>query len=135
MNLQAMLNTHPAVRSDVDELAVRATEACFDCAQMCVACADDAWPKKSIDDLRQCIRINLDCTDVCCTAGLLGTRPTSPDGTIAGAMFGLCAEVCRRGGDECMRHAPHHEHCRICAEACRACEQACRNGSAIPDIH
>jgi hypothetical protein len=135
MNLQAMLKTHPGVHGDTDELAVRATEACFDCAQMCVACADACLSEKSVAELRQCIRMNLDCADVCCTAGLLGTRPASSDGTIAGAMFGLCAEMCRRCGDECMRHAPHHEHCRICADACRACEQACRNASAVPDLN
>jgi hypothetical protein len=135
MNLQAMLSAHPGVRGKVDEVGLRATEACFDCAQACAVCADACLAEESFDDLRQCIRMNLDCADVRCTAGLLGTRPASSDGTIAGAMFGLCAEMCRRCGDECMRHAPHHEHCRICAEACRTCEQACRNAMGVPDLH
>jgi hypothetical protein len=28
-------------------------------------------------------------------------------------------------GAECQRHAAHHEHHRICAEACHRCEAAC----------
>ena len=36
-------------------------------------------------------------------------------------------------GHALMRHAHHHEHCRICAEACRRCEQACEDAlSALP---
>jgi hypothetical protein len=135
MNLEAMLNAHPAGRGGVDGLTLRAAQSCLDCAQICVACADACLAGESVDDLRQCIRMNLDCADLCSTAGLVGARPASYDGSIAGAVFGLCAEMCRRCGDECMRHAPHHEHCRLCAEACRSCEQACRNASAIPDLH
>jgi hypothetical protein len=42
-----------------------------------------------------------------------------------------CIEACRRCGDECERHAHHHEHCRICAETCRRCEQACEEALAV----
>jgi len=37
-----------------------------------------------------------------------------------------CVAICKSCGDECERHAPHFQHCRVCAEACRRCEQACR---------
>jgi hypothetical protein len=76
-----------------DRLSLRAAEACFDCAQICVTCADACLAGESVDDLRQCIRMNLDCADLCCTAGLVGARPASYDGSIAGAVFGLCAEM------------------------------------------
>ena len=36
-----------------------------------------------------------------------------------------CAAACRACGDECERHAQHHEHCRVCAESCRRCEEGC----------
>ncbi len=61
MNLQAMLSTHRAVHGNLDELAIRATEACLDCAQMCVACADACLAEESVDDLRQCIRLLRGC--------------------------------------------------------------------------
>src|SRR6267154_391488 len=37
-----------------------------------------------------------------------------------------CIRLCLGCVDECARHAPHYEHCRICEQACRRCEQACR---------
>jgi hypothetical protein len=61
MNLQAMLNTYPAVRGDADELVVRATEACFDCAQICVACADACLSEKSVAGLRGCVLYGWTC--------------------------------------------------------------------------
>src|ERR1700756_5737464 len=125
MRLQAMLKTHPAVAEDVNEFAIRATEACFDCAQACVACADACLADESVAELRQCIAVNLDCAEVCSAAGVLGTRGSVSDRTIMDMMFDFCAEVCRRCGDECLRHAEHHEHCRICAEFCRSCAKAC----------
>jgi hypothetical protein len=40
------------------------------------------------------------------------------NGTIMEMMFDHCAELCRRCGDECLRHAEHCAHRRICAEYC-----------------
>ena len=135
MQLRAILSTHPKAHGDADEVGVRATEACFDCTQACVACADACLAEESVDKLRECIRLNLDCADVCYTAAVLGLRQPSSDKSISGALFALCAEMCRRCGDECMQHAEHHEHCRICAEVCRSCEQACRNATRSPELH
>jgi Domain of Unknown Function (DUF326) len=126
MHFQAMLKTHPAARSDVNEFVLRATEACLDCALACVACANACLAEESLAELRHCIRVNLDSAVVCSAAGVLGIRGTISDETvIMEMMFGLCAEVCRRCGDECLRHAEQHEHCRICAEFCRCCAKAC----------
>ncbi|WP_281805769.1 four-helix bundle copper-binding protein [Methylocystis echinoides] len=36
------------------------------------------------------------------------------------------AVACCLCADECEKHAPQHEHYRVCAEACRRCEQACK---------
>jgi Domain of Unknown Function (DUF326) len=104
MHFQAMLKTHPAARSDVNEFALRATEACFDCAQACVACANACLAEESLAELRHCILVNLDCAVVCSAASVLGIRGTISDETvIMEMMFGLCAEACRRCGDECLR--------------------------------
>jgi hypothetical protein len=37
-----------------------------------------------------------------------------------------CAAARKSCDDECVVHAEHMEHCRVCAEMCRRCEQACR---------
>jgi hypothetical protein len=54
------------------------------------------------------------------------SRHTGYDANISRTLLEACAQACRSCGDECVRHAEAHEHCRICAEACRECERACR---------
>ncbi len=34
--------------------------------------------------------------------------------------------TCKSCGDECKRHAQHHEHCQVCGQACDAAEHAYR---------
>jgi hypothetical protein len=46
-------------------------------------------------------------------------------------MIEACAAACRASGEECERHAHHHEHCRICAATCRRCEQSCSDLLAV----
>jgi hypothetical protein len=85
-----------------------------------------------IDQLRQCIRLNLDCADVCAATGALGSRRTGANEATLRQLIEVCAVACRACGEECQRHARHHEHCRVCAEACRRCEQACNK--AMGDV-
>ena len=75
----------------------------------------------------RCIRLNLDCADACDATGRILTRQTAADVGVLRAVIQACAAACRAGGDECERHAEHHEHCRVCAGACRRCEQACND--------
>ena len=77
-------------------------------------------------ELRKCIRLDLDCADICDTTGRVLTRQTEYDAPTAKAQLEACAEACGTCWEECKSHADHHEHCRICAEACRRCEEACR---------
>jgi Xaa-Pro dipeptidase len=87
---------------------------------------------KTAHELRQCIRLNLDCADVCLATGALASRRTGSNERILGQMLQVCAAACRVCGEECQRHAGQHEHCRICAEVCRRCEQACQK--AMRDV-
>jgi hypothetical protein len=73
----------------------------------------------------RCIRLCLDCADLCVAAGRMVTRQTELDFGVVRATVEACAAACRTSGDECGRHAHHHEHCRICAETCRRCERSC----------
>ena len=111
---------------DPDALA-RCIAACLDCSQTCTACADACLAEESVAELRRCIRLDLDCADVCDATGRIVSRQTAFEPEMARAALRACAEACRLCGEECERHASHHEHCRVCAEACRRCEQACNN--------
>ena len=125
--VKAMLETYPRdFNVDADVLA-RCIDECYACAETCTLCADDCLSEQNVQSLVKCIRLNLDCADVCTAAGRVTARQTDYDANVTRTVVEACAQACASCGDECERHASHHEHCRICAEACRRCEQACRD--------
>ena len=125
MHTQEIISTHPHVKGSTNDALIRCIEECYDCAQACIACADACLGEDMVQQLAQCIRLNLDCADVCNATGALATRRTGSNQDLIRSMLETCALACRLCGEECERHAGNHEHCRICAEACRSCEQAC----------
>lgn len=74
-----------------------------------------------------CIRLCLDCADLCESTGRIVTRQTASDVSVVRAAVGACVVTCGACRKECVRHAEHHEHCRICARVCSRCEQACND--------
>lgn len=131
MHAQAMIGSHPDVRGSTNDALIRCIEQCYACAQTCTACADACLAEDMVQSLRQCIRLNLDCADICGVTGRIATRRTGSDEEMIRRMLDACAAACRLCGEECERHASKHEHCRVCADACRqcreACEEACRS--------
>jgi hypothetical protein len=121
-----MLETFPSELGLDREALAETIEACVECAQACTACADACLSEPDIAELVRCVRENLDCADICETTGRVLSRHTGYDPDVTRDMVLACATACRSCGDECARHAPMHEHCRVCAEACRRCERACQ---------
>jgi hypothetical protein len=105
----------------------RCIDDSFACAQACVACADACLAEEGVAGLRRCIRLNLDCADVCTVTGRALSRQIETDVRAVRGLLEACAEACRACAEECEQHAETHEHCRVCAEACRACEKSCRD--------
>ena len=101
--------------------------ACFECAQVCTACADACLSEKMVADLAKCIRTNLDCADICDTTGRVLSRHTGYDAHITRTILEACIQACQSCGDVCGEHAAMHDHCRVCAECCRHAEQLCRD--------
>ena len=125
-----MIATHPDVKGRVNPALIQAIEAAYACAQTCTSCADACLAEEMVAQLRQCIRYNMDCADVCAATATVSNRRTGANEEVIRRMLEACVTACRRSGEECQRHATHHEHCRICAEACRQCEQACQAAAA-----
>jgi hypothetical protein len=124
--IQQMLDAYPADLGDIDKARlVTCINACGDCAQICTACADACLSEEMVDQLRKCIRTDLDCADTCSTTGRVLSRHTGYDANLTRAVLQACVTACRTCADECTQHADMHEHCRICADACRACAHAC----------
>jgi hypothetical protein len=122
-----MLDTYPGELSLDRGLLVSCIEACSDCAESCTQCADACLAEDDVQHLTTCIRLNLDCADVCAATGRVVSRQTGYDADVTSAVLRACIEACRKCGDECEIHAAHGmEHCRVCAAECRRCEQACQ---------
>jgi hypothetical protein len=73
--------------------------------------------------------LNLDCADICTATGTVASRRTGANDEIVRRLVEACAEACELCAAECGRHAGHHEHCRVCADACRQCERVCREAA------
>ena len=122
-----MLGTCP-VSFNVDAGLLAATiDALSDCAQACMADTGCDLGEANVAEMVRCIRLCLDCADVCvATAGVI-SRQADYDAHVVVPLLQACAAVCKSCGDECERHARMHEHCRVCAEVCRTCERMCRD--------
>ncbi len=131
--MNEMLRTHPQKPTHHFDVVRSCIEACFECEQICLTCADACLGEENLADLRQCIRLNLDCADVCGATGRMVARQARPEPNLWRAMLEACAQACRSCAEECRKHEGKHEHCRICREACERCERACRDAlSAMP---
>lgn len=121
---QAMLETHPRTFNLDASMLAEAIDALMDCANTCTQCAD-ACLAEGDAALAKCIRLNLDCADICNATARVVSRQTEHDANVTRPLVEACRAACRSCGDECASHAEHMEHCRICAEQCRRCEEVC----------
>ena len=120
-----MLDTSPVTsRADVSVLTA-AIDAISDCAQACAADADDDLSELNVTEMVTCIRLCLNCADVCTFTAAVISRPAGYDANVTTPLLEACAAIWKSCGEECQRHAEMHAHCRVCAEACRRYEQAC----------
>jgi Domain of Unknown Function (DUF326) len=121
-----LLDTYPRALTVDAELLAATIDALSDCAQACTADTDADLSESNLAEMVTCIRLCLDCTDICnATAGVI-SRLAEYDARATRPLLEACEAICKSCGDECERHA-HMPHCRVCAEACRRCETACRN--------
>jgi hypothetical protein len=121
-----MLETYPRpIGLDRVQLAA-AIDTIIMCSEACTSCADACLSEDMVSELTTCIRLNLDCAEICATTARVLTRQTGFDVNIARAQVEACATACMACAAECAAHAGMHEHCRVCAEACNRCERACR---------
>ena len=77
--------------------------------------------------MSQCIRICLDCADICDATANLGLRRTGSNNQMLTETLELCARMCEECAAECEKH--DHEHCKLCAIMCRECAEDCRKAA------
>ena len=104
--------SHEKNQQLMDALARCAAE----CSHCATACLKEPDPKK----MERCIRLDLDCAEICELASGFIARGSE----FSDAILSLCARICNECATECEKHS-HMEHCQRCAEACRLCAEAC----------
>jgi hypothetical protein len=119
-----MLAKHPDP-TPMQPVLLECIDACFACAQVCRACADACLAEEDVRDMRQCIRLDLDCAALCQALAEIAARRTGYNEAVIRLTLEACSQACRDCAMECGKHADHHEHCAMCRDACLACAKAC----------
>ena len=65
VTVREIIERHPRPVSLDRELLLRCIDDCFDCAATCTACADACLGEPGVPELVRCVRLNLDCADIC----------------------------------------------------------------------
>lgn len=124
--VQPMLETYPGEVTIDPALLAETIRMLGDCAQACSACADACLAEQEVAALTRCIRLNLDCADVCEVTSRILSRQTGGDPAAVRALVEACAQVCHACADECAQHGQYGmAHCKVCADACSRCLTAC----------
>lgn len=96
-------------------------ESLENCVAACNNCAVSCLNEENVHAMTECIKLDLDCADVCHMALKLLAR----DSNHAVSVVQLCLSICGECAVECEKH--DKDHCQLCAQACRRCEDHCRN--------
>jgi hypothetical protein len=121
-----LLDSYPRTFSLDAGILAATIDALTDCAQACTADADDDLGESDVAEMVKCIRLCLDCADICATTASVTSRQTYYDAAVTRPLLQACIASCHSCAEECQRHAMMHAHCQVCEQACRRCEQACR---------
>jgi hypothetical protein len=124
--IMQMLETHPNESWLAHDKLAQLIQQLNECASTCTACADACLGEKMAAELAHCIRLNLDCADICQTTARVVTRIGAPESVVIQTLLQTCIAICEACGQECASHAQMHAHCHVCAETCLRCENACR---------
>lgn len=86
-----IIDIHPDVKGNVSDALIRSIEECYSCAQTCISYADACLAEDMVKELRQCIRLNLECADICVATGSVATRCTGSNEELIRFTLRACA--------------------------------------------
>jgi hypothetical protein len=114
-----MLDTYPRTFNADAGLLAATIDALSDCVQACNADNAADLGEQNVSEMVKCIRLCLDCADICTATAAVTSRQTDYDANVTRPLLEACVAICKSCGDECERHERMHVHCRVCAQACR----------------
>ena len=106
MSVREVTERHPRPVSIDRVLLLRGIDECLDCAATCNACADACLGEPDVAELVRCVRLNLDCADVCGTVGRMLSRQTEMDLGAVRAALEAGVVTCRVCGDSASATRP-----------------------------
>ncbi len=90
------------------------------CVAACNFCASACLKEDDVKMMVQCVRLDMDCAEVCKTTAILLAR----DSQHGKHMLKECIELCEACAEECGKHK--YDHCQACAKACKECADTCK---------
>ena len=118
-----ILDQHPNAKTGSTATIADCIAACNECAAVCTTCAD-ACVAEGKPGLEACIRLNLDCADLCAATARVLSRSSGTQAAMS-QILAACRAACVACAAECEQHGKHMKHCATCAECCRRCADAC----------
>ncbi|MGE6753867.1 four-helix bundle copper-binding protein [Rossellomorea sp. NPDC071047] len=94
--------------------------ALHECMVACNHCYDSCLKEEDLNMMKECIRYDRECADMCAYLEQSLVRGTP----FASELAGVCAAICEACGEECKKH--DHDHCQACADACFKCAEECK---------
>src|SRR5215470_16986325 len=98
-----MLDTYPRSLTVDARVLAAAIDAISDCAQACAADTDADLNEQNLAEMIKCIRLCLDCTDVCTATGGIVSRLAEYNAETTRPLLESCLAICNSCGEECER--------------------------------
>lgn len=98
--------------SQLFDILAECTKACYNCFIKCLE-------EKDTPIMAACIKINVDCAQICQTTAAFISRGSED----SKSLMKICVEICKKCNEICSKHNP--DHCQQCADACYKCAIAC----------
>jgi hypothetical protein len=134
MALHEVVPIISGVQRDQTAILLKCVEECHAAAVAADGCADACLAERPVTPtLSRCIRLSLDCAELCKTAGTIARRRIGSNTEVLRATLQACVVACRACAEECDRYAKQREFCYKCSVASRRCEDACRQ--VIATLH
>lgn len=116
-----MLQARPDERSVDHAVLGEAIDSLSEAVVATTNCADSCLVVEP--PVIECVQVCSDAADVAAATARVLSR-TGP--TVEGSrrLVDAAAMILSECADECERHADHHSHCRLCAEACRRAQRS-----------
>src|SRR5215470_8592476 len=93
-----MLDTYPRTLTVDAGVLAAAIDAISDCAQACTADTDADLSEQNLAEMVKCIRLCLDCTDICTATGAVLSRLAEYDDDTTRRLLEACVSICNSCG-------------------------------------